>query len=538
MSLSSRLGLTLGIRLGIACGVDADPIRSGSIAPPVVLDGLVVMIGDSIMNGYGDSNTADAGLGIGTAYTPVQFAGKSGAAVAATMTWNDTAYGNLRPRTSGTADNMGPELSFGRYLFQWGGDACAIAKFGINGVSLGGTSGYLPTGTTVPTVSLYSQLKTFVQAAVTSSGKQVSALVMSLGTNDSGDLTNSNAFDANLTTLAAQFKTDFGANVVFVLRRVNSATDPTGRPYIATIQSKGASWVAGRTDAVYVNVDAVPPNPADNIHPDANGHISEGNLLAQALTYKLRPARNDNQAATASPWMQAAYEPGIFTTGVQNVAPKARCPDAKAGDLQVLVYQNYFQNAVPTLTTANGFVALAGGAAQSLGAANYTNAKIWTRAVLQTDLDAAGGRLLDPVFTDNSDELLAWCFVIRGPSALTATNIEQVLVGSSGASTAVTLNPIPGFTVASSPAVPRLVLTIASALWGGVGTGQLNGQAQTGVTALTEVQDSVWVGSVAKMTQSVYTAIAAAGATAGTFTATYDAGSYTVNTGITLVIKP
>lgn len=518
------VGLTVTDNLGATNNVTHDVTVAAAAA--VVQNGLIVMIGDSIMNGYGDYGGADSGLAIDTSYSPVKYVAKSASGVASTMSWTDTAYGDLRPRGASGAPNMGPELSLGRYMVQYGGDSPAIAKFAINGATLGGTSGYLPTGTTVPTVSLYSQLSSFITAAVASSGKQVSAIVMSLGTNDASDSTNANAFDTNLTALATQLRADFGNNIVFILRRMNSANTPTGFPHISTVQAKGASWVAGRTDAAYVNIDHVPPNPADQIHPDANGHISEGNALARALADKLRPAHNDNQAATIAPWIQALHEPGSFKPG----APNPRAPDAKDGDLQILVVTaNLLDFAIPDLITANGFVQLTT-SVTTTNSGIYVSLRVWSRAVTAEALAAAGGRLPDAVLDDNNAENLARYITLRGPAALTAANIE-VTTTSAPNSNSLTMSLAGGTTLGPN----RKLIAIGVGLGGGA-IGAAGTPTCAGATGVATSQNSLWTGSNKALMYIGEANVAAAG-TYGPFAATIT-GSYAVWCGVMLAVKP
>lgn len=501
---------------------------SQSVEVSGVLDGVDLLFGESNMNGYGDTDNADTGLAIATSYTTVDFAGKSASGTADPMVWTDTSLGDLRPRGVGGSPNMGPELSFGRYMDLYGGDAgtTRIAKVGINGSPLSGTQGWLPSAT-FPTTdgNIYTQAVAFAQSVITATGKPARSIVWVQGVNDGDTAPHASAYAANLTTFMAAIRSVFGS-IPLVFNKAHVDTDAATCPELATVRAQQVAYAASDTNSVLVDVDHIPLG-TDNIHWDANGQISLGNALGKALADRLRPSRSDSQSSGAAPWVQATHEPGIFSLG----APKPRAPDARAGDLQILIItSNDSATAVPAPSTLNGFVSLAGTQLTSTFAGVSINTRIYTREVTQVDLDANGGRLLDPVLSDNNVENVGRIISLRGPSALTAANIELVKAQVNNAADLA-------FTVTGDTTLGanRLLLAIEASYAGGFPV-SIGSWACAGATGVAEVQDSLYVSTNKTHIGIAKASMASAGAF-GPFTATFTA-SYAVWAGVVLAVAP
>lgn len=511
-----------GIRRGRDRGIDR------GISHGVVVDGVDLFFGESNMNGYGDTDNADTGLAIATSYANVDFAGKSASGTVDPMVWTDTSLGDLRPRGAGGSPNMGPELSFGRYMDLYGGDAGAtrIAKVGINGSPLNGTQGWLPSAT-FPTTNgnIYTQAVAFAQSVIAATGKPARSIVWVQGVNDGDTAPHASAYAANLTTFMAAIRSVFGP-IPLIFNKAHVNTDAVTCPHLATLRAQQVAYAASDPNSVLVDVDYIPLG-TDNIHWDANGQISLGNALGKALADRLRPSRNDSQASTAAPWVQAIHEPGIFSTGI----PAPRAPHARAGDLQVLIITtNDAAVAAPAPSTLNGFISLAGSQLSSTFTGVGINTRLYTRAVTQVDLDANGGRLLDPVLSDNNAENVGRIISLRGPSPLTAANIELVKTQVNNAADLA-------FTVTGDTTLGanRLLLAIEASYAGGFPV-SIGSWACTGATGVAEVQDSLYVSTNKTHIGIAQATVAAAGAF-GPFTATFTA-SYAVWAGTILVIKP
>lgn len=507
-------------------GVQSTALQSVEVVG--VVDGVDLFFGESNMNGYGDTDNADSGLSIATNYSSVDFAGKSASGTLDPMVWTDTALGDLRPRGAGGAPNMGPELSFGRYMDLYGGDAgtTRIAKVGVNGSPLAGTQGWLPSATfPVTGGNIYTQAVAFAQSVIAATGKPARSIVWTQGVNDGDTAPHASAYAANLATFMAAIRSVFGP-IPLIFNKAHVDTDAATCPQLATVRAQQVAYAASDSNSVLVSADHIPLG-TDNIHWDANGQISLGNALGKALADKLRPTRTDNQGSGAVPWVQAIHEPGIFSLG----APKPRAPDSRAGDLQILIITaNDDATAAPAPSTLNGFVSLGSTQLTSTFAGISINVRLYTRAVTQVDLDANGGRLPDAVLSDNNDENVGRIITLRGPSPLTAANIELV-------KTQVNNSADTSFTVAGDNTLGanRLLLAIEASFAGGFPV-SIGSWACTGATGVAEVQDSLYVSTNKTHIGIAKATVAAAGAF-GPFTATFTA-SYAVWAGVVLVVKP
>ena len=540
MSLSSRLGLTLGIRLGIACGVDADEHRIGGI------DGVDWLDGDSNMYGSADSAGADPGLLLDAAYSASKFDSFLATGTNATMAWELDAYRDLQPHVPSGASNMGPELTLGRFLNVFGGDAgtTRLAKTAVLGIPIGGTQGLLPSATfptaagTVtdsfavvtasPAGNVQTQETARIDAVLSLTGKPLRSYTLIDG-NDTASM--GSTYAASLSTKIAAVRAKYGAVPVFIVQTTPNLLPALTYPDLATVRAAQAAFCAtSSNDATLIKTDDL-RLLGDNVHWTANSQAALGNRIGAAIAKRLRPARVDSLGAGPAPWVQSTAQPWDYAfVG----APMAiGNDDVKIGDLQILHVNTQNVNTVPALTTANGFTAITGAAVVS-ATTIWQHTKLWARPITSADFDAGGNFItVSPVVTDTSDELVAGIITVRGIAALTATNIEVVNTAANN-STGLAVS-IPGGTTLGAD---RLILTFVSAYVGGVGL-TFGAWSCTNATGPADIRGGSGSAFIAtdKMLVGVMKATKATAGAFGPSTSTISA-SYSIWGGITLAIAP
>jgi len=414
----------------------------GPNATGLTQDGLVVFEGDSNDVGLGSTDHMDNGLGIQSAYAGATERHYYATSITDPMVWVDVARRDLQPY-DGTPGNasVGPQLSFGRYARQYGGfsSTVAISTFAAYGAK---ADHFKPTSTSPSNPkNLEGQLFDFIDSEQTSTGKQLGVLIWALGTNDAGDNTATANFAANLAAEDADLRARYGNRYLFVIVKINS--NMTGAGTLAnrnTIRAAVDAFVAAHpTNSIAITPDRIPVSNSA-IHYVADEQISLGNMIAEAVSEKLRPGRNWNYngATLTAPIVQSNNEPtarSSTSTGDLTVRGPAR---EQVGDWDFLIVGQGQSAVAPALTSAAGFTAVSGAQGVSTASGNNQYLYLYERQVAQAGLNANDGtRLADPIITDNNTTKQALIFSVRGayqPGAYSSA-VEAVRLTPSNAST-------------------------------------------------------------------------------------------------------
>lgn len=187
-----------------------------------------------------------------------------------TVIQQSTHVGFARPNH---ATNFGAALEFARAMHAVGRNiaTCTISVYGT-----GLASRWLPVDT-----GLYgTQLVPAVTAMLAELPvAQVRGLVWIQGETDAGVQVNAEAYAANMTTLVAKLRTDYGPNLPVVLNRlhVNSA-----ETYTSTVRAQQVAWVAGDAHTAWFDVDDLALK-VDNVHFPSASLVTLAQRAAAAL---------------------------------------------------------------------------------------------------------------------------------------------------------------------------------------------------------------------------------------------------------------
>lgn len=453
MLIGPHIGPDVGLRLGAVSA-------SGGL--------LVAMIGDSNDVGIGDTDRADK-LDPGGGAMTVPFAGcifnaRYATGVADPPTWIDLATGSLRPYAPGGGSGMGLELTLGRELAR-AGAAPWLAKQGISGSTL--HVEWKPTGTFPTGVNLYRQWVARMRVLESASGRRMSAVVVSLGTNDAADTTQASAFQANMAALAAAVRVDFGSiPIVWIKTNTNTTNTFTSTVRAGQVAAAGA-------DAGIILVDNDDLALTDGAHYESDGYLTLGQRVAFAILDRLGYAR---LAAGLVPAV-VGWGPAAYGAGAQS--PRS-WPGTRAGDREYLYVVTWPQDVA--ITTPSGWSLVSGTAVTSTFTTLKQRLSVYERLVTQAMLDANAGRTAPTSIADTNDLNAAKIFCVRAAAPTTD------VAGSSannGIDQALTLPSI------NTAAANELVLLFAGGFSGnGLAT---MATAHTGLTGVTKHQDSPYL---------------------------------------------
>ena len=263
---------------------------SGSDGPDILYqpapNGFGAVLGQSNAVGQADYNATQADLGyrLGTPFTASLTNKQWATAPTDPMVFNNFATAPLQPYAAAGSSNMGPEQTLGRWLVQYG--VCSnpvVVSWGISGSSLRRhwLAAYPTNGQ-----PNYSTLVQYLNARQVEFGRQLEYVVWLQGETDAGDLTDATNYQANLTTLFTNLRSDLNCPNLFVMVvQLNAAT--TFGPYQSMIRAAQAAYVASDPNSVLINVDDVPllVDP----HYGMSGEASIGTACAVAYRNKFFP---------------------------------------------------------------------------------------------------------------------------------------------------------------------------------------------------------------------------------------------------------
>jgi hypothetical protein len=402
--------------------------ESAPPGPTLELDGLVVIAGQSNAVGQGNTSNADNGLLMTVAFTGATIDTHIAAAAGDPPTWVDVARRDLQPYAAPGSPGMGVELSLGRYLTEYNGMPAPVdmAKMAINGIQI---ASWLPAAT-YPTTppNLYSQFTAYVDAQCAAVSKPLGVLVWIQGESDATQDVNANAYAANLAALFDPLRALYGEEWLLVIVGLNQeqVAGTITQTRFDTVRAAQMGYAAAHpTNTIFVDPNRVPIGNGDNLHYLVDEYWSLGNTIGEAIAAKLKPARSTNKGTGPAPWIQNIVEPVVWTNAGAVDSKGRGVAVQQAGDIDILVVGTGQLEVTPALTTPEGFTRVSGSPAQSQFSTTIDcYCDVYARVADAPTLAANGGRMPDPVVTDNNNNISAFMFTVRGGSAVHATQVS------------------------------------------------------------------------------------------------------------------
>jgi len=405
--LGTRIGVRVGTRCGSAVGVQADPIGGPGF------DLNIAILGQSNARGSGSIASADTGLLLDQAFSPVRMSCKLGVANTDPIVYDISLTDVALQPYQGSGVNMGFELSLGRYIVGTrGADAPYVTKMAVNGQDI---ETMLP-GAGVPTnpKEMWLQLIEYLDASVGRAGRPLDAVIWSQWEADATSDAKANAYSGNLDTFFAALRARYGNFRIWMIKANPNATGggilASSRNIIRTTQ---ATWCGiGGNNAVLIDTDDLPLQ-TDNIHYHEDSYVIGGIRIAESIAAWNRPGRNTNVGTGPAPWVQDRAMPCVTSSGAGTLTPWM--PKHLSGDRIYIAVVSSVTNVAPALTTANGF-------AQIASVAQSTNSVL---TVYENVADSASE--VSPVITPDAtaEQSIAVLFTVRGASGTDGTSTSN-----------------------------------------------------------------------------------------------------------------
>lgn len=384
---------------------------------------------------FGDSNTIGEGATTDNAVRWNNVASGSSAVPIASVVFNEI-YSNAssEPLTlvdKGTTDlqvanvssfpGFSQELSAGQALFDLlngvgttptAGNKPWFIKNGVSGVELkqclpGSTFGLATPG--FGGLNYYNYFKTRTLALLATAGRKLGGIFITLGGNDGVNSTDAGNVAANLNTLVAQLRTDFGPQLAVVFVRLNVHVDGS-ITFASTVISQQNLAATQIVNSKMMVIDTY-PMASDNLHYKADPVWDMGLQYLEAMR-RLRGmmARRVTQP-TLIGWGTPSYNnaAGALTPRGYNLSIH--------GDLElcfIAAMKNSSTATASSTWTASGWTLSASGA-QAIGGQTQEWA-LFSRAVLQSDLDGNSGMPATFSCTTGNDENYSVRVTVRGPN--------------------------------------------------------------------------------------------------------------------------
>jgi lysophospholipase L1-like esterase len=155
---------------------------------------------------------------------------------------------------------------------------------------------------------------------------QASAVVINLGTNDSGHGVHTPEFQAAYLHLLQEVRAEYPAAVIFALETFSQRFAAQTQ---AAVQSRNA---AGDGNVVYVNTEGwlTAAQMSDSVHPNDAGHQAVANRLAPIISARLgssspTPSPTPSRSATPSPTPSRSATPSPTPSPTRTTAGPAGC---------------------------------------------------------------------------------------------------------------------------------------------------------------------------------------------------------------------
>jgi hypothetical protein len=350
------------------------------------------------------------------------------------LTIVDQGTQTLRAHNASSFPGFGPELSFGEQMFDLvagvgvtptTGNRPLIIVDGISGVELKQALPASTYGQATPAfggLNWYGAWKARTLSALAIAGRTLSGIVITLGGNDGSNGTDAAAVGANMQILATQIRTDFGAQVAIVWVKLHVSADT---PNTATVRTQMVAGAAAIPNCRLIVIDSYPIN-SDNLHFKADPVWDMGLQQLEAM----RQLRGIVARRVTQPTV-VGYGTPDFNKAAGALTPRGY-PLAKHGDVElafVAAMKNSGSATASSGWTSSGWTLAASGA-QAISGQTQEFA-LFTRNVLQTDLDANNGLPAAFSCTTGNDENYAVRVCVRGPNLFPTVDGSIVLYAAS-----------------------------------------------------------------------------------------------------------
>lgn len=477
--------------------------------------GLFVLWGQSNQVGQGNYNITESGYSL---VTPIS-ACTVDEALGANLVINWSYFGPtaLAPYAAAGGANMGPELTFGRYLLDYHAPwtQLYLSKTAVNGSSL--ALHWLPTSTFTGggTKNLFGQACDRVDAAIAASGSRVIGLYWEQGWTDAGNSTDAGNYQTNLGALFTAFRAKYGP-VPVVLGKLSPNT---AAAFKNTVRAAQVAYVASDSNSRLLPMD---PLPLGNGDPHYSGQelCTMGQMAALNLTQMRAPSWVPDLQSGPAPWVQG-YDVGVATTGT-TLTPRWAV-EHKAGDIGIMVVDTFSTDVAATLTDAQGFAEVTSSPGRSVFSTLFVRCHVyWCRAT--------SSAMAAPTVTTNNGQGAARIFVIRGANPV-GNPIDVTSVGANNANN--TSVSIPGATTSVDNC---LICTFFTTDGGGAPKITSSNWANASLAGFGFVQGSDYQPSSAHDLIHMAAGVKAAAGAYGTTTATLSSAA--VIASMTIAVKP
>jgi lysophospholipase L1-like esterase len=332
------------------------------------------------------------------------------------LTMIDKGTGALRIKNAGASYGYGPELSFAKEMYDLlNGAGTApttnntpwFAAFGISGIEL---KQWLPGSTYGQTsfsgTNLYNTWKTRMQVLLAASGRKLGGIIISLGGNDATNSPDANAVAANMVTLATQIRADFGQQVVIVWWKLHAQADLGTVPFRDTVRAQQVAGAAAIPMCRLISQDDR-TLLSDFLHLGADEIWTMGGRSASAMADLLGLQRRRTSLVAVRGYGTPDYDKATLT-------PPAY-PLTQDGDTELLFASSTWLSGTPTaIPTPAGWTQI--GSSSSTASGETEEFALFTRSVLQAELDANGGVPASVSITPGGTETKAQRFTLFGPN--------------------------------------------------------------------------------------------------------------------------
>jgi hypothetical protein len=342
------------------------------------------------------------------------------------LTMVDLGTTDLRVHNVGSPPGYGFELSFGQALFDLINGVGASATVGnkplllvagISGVELKQTlpsSTYGQASPALGGLNWYNFVKTRWQSLLAASGRKLGGIMLgSLGGNDASNSPDASAVAANMQTLATQIRADFGPQVLIVWLKLHSGA---AVPFNATVRAQQVLGASLIPNCRLLVIDGY-PLLSDNLHWGADAVWDMGLQQAEAV----RQMRGIPSRMVVQPTL-VGYGTPDYNKASGALAPRGY-QLSRDHDIELLgVASIRLTGSATPIPTPAGWVAQ--GNSSQVIAGETQEFALFSRQLLQSDLDANNG-LPPPVsIVTGNDENEAVRVTIRGASGVDGTVVS------------------------------------------------------------------------------------------------------------------
>lgn len=315
-------------------------------------------------------------------------------------TFTEQTTGALRSVNQGGVDKCGPEITMGPVLERAFAPAAPwIAKMCVVGSTI---AQWTPSSTfylASTGKNLYATWRDRMRPLLAAAGRRLGACSVNLGSADAINSTDANNVTANMIEFMDQVRADFGNQVVFAWGKVHVAL---AEPNVTTVRAQQVA-VVGYPNFRLIDCDDLNEN-SDLIHFPVNDEFLYGQRKGFAILDMMGYPR---QAMTTTPQM-LGY--GVPTVGSGSLVCRAWPGSADGHTMFGFVASVWTSGSPIDCPTPSGWTLVTNGTCTVSGeTARYS---LFSRSVLQADIDANGGRLPTVTFSPGGNENVAQLFTV------------------------------------------------------------------------------------------------------------------------------